>query len=317
MNGALLIHKHAGASSFGIIEILQRQWMDQHQCRKRELPKMGHGGTLDPFATGLLVVLVGNGVKLAQYMLGASKVYEGIMAFGITTIPGDPTDPISETSSILPESLEALRNLADQMSQQPYLQTPPMHSAKKLHGKPLYTLARQGIEVEREAKTCHLSEFEFQNYHSGRAPFRVRCSSGTYIRTLTQDVGKKLGTVALLEKLHRTDSGIFSIHTAWTTDQILESTRQGRKWSDLPCWMPFHRLLDGYAQAEATPEEQLALAHGKQQALLPILERVKQPARHSADKALPYDCIAITCNQALVAVARRKESIWSLDRVFL
>src|SRR5512140_1273341 len=131
MNGALFINKHECISSFGIIELLQKQIREQSGLKRRDLPKLGHGGTLDPFATGLLVVLVGRGVKLARYFLGSTKTYEAVIHFGKTTIPGDPTEPISETSSILPESLEQLQDLAQRLTRQPYLQTPPMHSAKK------------------------------------------------------------------------------------------------------------------------------------------------------------------------------------------
>src|SRR5690348_4657881 len=139
MNGAFLVHKGQGISSFGVIEKIQRFLIEKLQVKKRDLPKMGHGGTLDPFATGLLVVLVGRGVKLARYFLGSHKVYEGVIHFGKTTIPGDPTDPISETSSVIP-TLKQIQVLAHQLTLQPYLQTPPMHSAKKQNGKPLYEL---------------------------------------------------------------------------------------------------------------------------------------------------------------------------------
>src|SRR4051812_38511403 len=99
MNGALLIQKHEGVTSFGIIEILRKQLIERCGCKRRDLPKIGHGGTLDPFATGLLIVFVGRASKLAQHYLGSVKTYEGTIRFGETTIPGDPTAPISETSS--------------------------------------------------------------------------------------------------------------------------------------------------------------------------------------------------------------------------
>src|SRR4051794_18927634 len=124
MNGALLINKHEGITSFGIIELLRRELAEQG-LKKRDFPKLGHGGTLDPFATGLLVILVGKSVKLARYFLGATKSYEGVIRFGETTIPGDPTAPISETSSTIPSSLDELRSLAQRLTLQPYQQTPP------------------------------------------------------------------------------------------------------------------------------------------------------------------------------------------------
>src|SRR4051812_27690492 len=172
--------------------------MEQYGVKRRDLPKLGHGGTLDPFATGMLAVCVGRAVKLARYFLGSNKTYEGVIRFGETTVPGDPTAPISETSPVIPDSLEDIRKYAKTLTLQPYLQTPPMHSAKKVDGKPLYELARQGIEIEREAKVCHLYSFEILSYEKPRARFRLTCSSGTYVRTLAQDLARMMGSVALL-----------------------------------------------------------------------------------------------------------------------
>lgn len=310
VNGALLIRKASGLSSFGVLEILQRQMMAKKGLKKKDLPKMGHGGTLDPFATGLLVVLVGRGVKLARYFLGSQKEYEARLRFGETTIPGDPTGPISETSSVIPESIEVLRQLAHQMTLQPYLQIPPMYSAKKKDGKPLYELARQGIEVEREPKSCLLYEFQFKNYEKPTAQFSLKCSSGTYVRTLAQDFARQLGTVALLETLHRTSSGIFHVDQALSVEEIEQADLP---WNELSCWVPFHRLLDGFKRAQATPEEQAALLQGKQKVLINILERVQPPTIPSPEKE---DCLAIYCQQELIAVARHEQGLWGIERVF-
>ena len=314
-NGALLINKQEGVSSFGVIEILQDQLRAQHGVKKKDLPKLGHGGTLDPFATGLLVVLVGRAVKLAQYFLGATKGYAGTMRFGETTIPGDPTAPISERSDVLPTSEVALQDLAHRLTLQPYLQIPPMHSAKKKNGKPLYELARAGIEIERDPKLCHLYDFKIKSYEAPHAKFEVRCSSGTYIRTLAQDFGRHLGTVALLETLHRTSSGVFSVAHAMTTDQIGSATTNGASWDELPCWMPFDRLLDGYDRADATQMERTDLIQGKQNVLFNLLKRTQSPTLKSSQQN--ETCVAIYCNEALVAVARRDSERWGIDRVFV
>jgi tRNA pseudouridine55 synthase len=313
MNGALLLHKHEGVSSFGIIDIIQRQLMEKQGCKRRDLPKVGHGGTLDPFATGLLIILVGKGVKLARYFLGSIKEYEGLIRFGETTVPGDPTSPISETSDLIPGSIEEIRQAALKMTQEPYHQTPPMHSAKKKDGKPLYELARAGIEVERDTKLCHLYEFSILDYHPPKSSIRVKCSSGTYIRTLTQDFGKKLGTVALLETLHRTGSGQFSIRNAWSADQILEAVQSGKAWDELPCWIPFDQLLESYPQVLATQEERLALVQGRQEVLPSLMQR---SSATSSDSKTDADCVAIYCEQTLVAVARREQGFWGIERVF-
>lgn len=317
MNGALLTHKKTGVSSFGVIELLQRQWIEKHQVKKRDLPKIGHGGTLDPFATGLLVVLVGRAVKLARYFLGSSKGYEGVMRFGETTIPGDLTDPISERSDTLPASLQQLQTLAYGLTLQPYLQTPPMHSAKKRNGKPLYELARAGIEVDREPKLCHLYEFEILDYSPPQASFQMKCSSGTYVRTLAQDFAKMQGTVALLDSLHRTSSGLFNVRDAWTLEQISEATQSNQKWDQLPCWIPFDQLLQGYPRAEATADEKRALVQGQQTVLYPILKRVSPPENKSSEGE---DCVAIYCSDKsqsqLIAIARKEREIWGIERVF-
>lgn len=318
MNGALIIQKHAGVSSFGIIEDLQRQLMDARGMKKRDLPKLGHGGTLDPFATGLLAVCSGRAVKLARYFLGATKTYTGTIRFGETTVPGDPTDPISERSDVFPSSLEEIRAMAEKFASQPYLQTPPMHSAKKQDGKPLYELARQGIEVEREPKLCHLYRFEILTYEKPHATFRVVCSSGTYIRTLAQDFGRLLGTVAMLDTLHRSGVGALTDGNAWTVEQVGEAIRAGKNWDELPCWVPFDQLLEGYPQAQATSEEAEALFQGRQGVLFNILKRAEGRPVESIPTVTGQDsCIMIYQDRSLVAVSRRVETGWELERVFL
>src|SRR6185437_14260340 len=104
-DGAILIDKPASLSSFGVLEALQKSLRSRTGLKRKDLPKLGHGGTLDPFATGLLIACVGHGAKLARYFLGGDKEYEGLLRFGKTTLPGDPTAPVTETTDVLPESL--------------------------------------------------------------------------------------------------------------------------------------------------------------------------------------------------------------------
>jgi tRNA pseudouridine55 synthase len=311
-DGALLIDKPAGISSFGVIEQLQNSLIAKTGLRRRALPKLGHGGTLDPFATGLLAVCTGRAVKLARYFLGSSKAYRGVIKFGETTVPGDPTAEISERSDVIPGSIEEIRKVAHSLTLQPYLQTPPMFSAKKKDGKPLYELARQGIEVEREARLCHLHSFEITSYSAPRAEFSVSCSSGTYIRTLSQDLGRLMGSVALLETLHREASGSFRNDAAWPLERINQAVAEGRDWDELPCWVPFDELLRGYGRAEATEDEANSLFQGRQGVLFNILRRT-EPATGSSHGD---DCVAIFQQGKLVAIARRENEIWGLERVF-
>lgn len=302
LNGAFLINKHQGISSFGVLDTIKKIMRRQGISH----PKLGHGGTLDPFATGLLIVCVGRGVKLSRYFLGSQKKYEATLRFGETTIPGDPTDPISETSPVIPKSIEELSAAAKEFEAAEYHQVPPMHSAKKLNGKPLYELARQGIEVERASKQCFLFDFEFMSYTPPRALFRVGCSSGTYIRTLAQDFAKKLGTVGMLDTLHRTGSGVFNIKNSITIAELEKIPLA--EWESHPAFVPFDRLLEGYPHVQATPEEAEALVQGKQQYLAAIIARATS---HSNNH------LAVFLKERLIAVAVQENGIWGLERVFV
>lgn len=309
MHGALLIDKHEGVSSFGIIEHLQRNLCERLGVKRRALPKLGHGGTLDPFATGLLVVCIGDAVKLARYLLGSQKAYEGVIRFGETTIPGDPTEPVSERSEHIPASLQEIQAVATSFTRQNYLQTPPMHSAKKIDGKTLYELARKGVEVEREAVLCRLSVFEIPSYEAPRASFRVSCSSGTYIRVLAQDLGKRMGSVAMLDSLRRTVAGRFEISRAMSAQALCENTQS---WDTLPCFVPFSRILDGYFDhVTADSEEERAIIEGRQGVLPSLLKRTESVAQEPTSRIAVY-----TQKQTLLAVATQEAGAWRLERVF-
>jgi len=308
LNGALLINKPEGMSSFGVIEELKKSLRESKGLKRKEMPKLGHGGTLDPFATGLLVVLVGSASKLARYFLNSEKGYEGVFRFGETTLPGDPTDEISEKTQALPDSKESLQLLASQLCMEPYLQTPPMHSSKKHQGKPLYKLARQGKTVEREPKACTLKNFEILSYESPRAPFQVHCSSGTYIRTLAQDLGKMAGSLGMLDSLNRTHCDHFKLENALD----LKSVCAAEDWSTLSCWVPFDELLQKYPKTLASTGEVHALRQGRQNVLLGLVRR-SNPAPTPSHPTWP---LGIYHENQLVAVASRAERGWELDRVF-
>ncbi len=308
-HGALLVDKPAGVSSFGVIEQLERQLCARFGVRRRELPKAGHGGTLDPFATGLLVVCFGDGVKLARYFLHSDKRYEATLRLGESSASGDYTDPVTASRPVPPLSLEALNALAADFEREEYLQTPPMHSAKKVDGKPLYELARQGKEIAREPKRCRLWNFRFSSYAAPLARFAVDCSSGTYIRTLGQDLAQRAGTVGLLTELRRTRSGPFEIARALTPAGIGEALESGGGYPDLPAWIDFDRLLDGHPGVEATAREAQDLRHGKQGGLPALLARA--PSQESTPELL-----VVRQEGTLVAVARREPAGWALERVF-
>lgn len=351
LQGALLIHKPQGISSFGVIDVLKKTlraemehelnlpvgssisgeagpMSERKRVRFRDLPKLGHGGTLDPFATGLLIVCIGRGVKLSRYFLGSVKKYEACLRFGETTVPGDPTEEISARSSHLPTSMEQLNELARTFKAEDYFQTPPMHSARKVGGQPLYELAREGIEIERNPKLCKLHEFEFLDFkktgETARAYFRVTCSSGTYIRTLAQDFSKRLNTVGMLDTLHRTGSGIFRIEEATTLEELQSLSESGNSWGQSKSFISFDRLLDGYPSANATASEAEALLHGKQHVLGPILKRLENPRSVKAAVHDHQNQAAIYFQDRLLAVAVLESNspsgtlngTWGLERVF-
>jgi tRNA pseudouridine55 synthase len=316
LHGALLVDKPAGISSFGVIHQLRKALQRETQLNIKQLPKMGHGGTLDPFATGLLVVLMGEASKLAKYFLGSDKAYEATLRFGATTDSGDSTNPITETSETQPQSLEEIQDACQNMKQHPYLQRPPMYSAKKHEGKRLYELARKGLEVERSAKECQLYELKAFEYEAPNVKIFAHCSSGTYIRTLGQDLAQNLGSLGMLETLRRTQSGTFSLKEALPLGTVLEEVESGRSWDRLSAWTPLHQVLDGIVgKVQLHKAEVSELLKGSQKDLPQILLRARElevfnPASAPSNIALHYE-------NHLIATLIKSDTQWILDRVFL
>src|SRR5580704_5265589 len=212
LDGAILIDKPVGPTSHDVVDAIRRRF---------QIKKVGHCGTLDPNATGLLIIVLGRGTKLSEKLMGDDKVYEGTIKFGETTNSYDADGEILEVKTVPPLTLEALNEeaakfIGDQM------QMPPMVSAIKMNGVPLYKLARKGIEVEREPRLVHIYNFRFTNYESPLGEFRVACTKGTYIRSLANDLGQKLGCGAHLTTLRRSASGKFDVADAITLDAVLQ-----------------------------------------------------------------------------------------------
>ena len=210
LDGALLIDKPAGPTSHDIVDTVR-------QCYR--IKKVGHCGTLDPAATGLLILVLGKATKLSEKMMADDKVYVGSMKFGETTNTYDAEGEISETRPLPGLTLEALQEkanafLGDQM------QLPPMVSAIKIDGTPLYKLARKGIEVERKKRFIHLYKFIISEYEPPYAWFKVACTKGTYVRTLAHDLGQALGCGAHLAGLRRTVSGKFKVGDATQLEEL-------------------------------------------------------------------------------------------------
>ncbi|MCC7441719.1 MAG: tRNA pseudouridine(55) synthase TruB [Bdellovibrionales bacterium] len=316
--GVLLVDKPEGLTSFDVVARVKGAFRaGQKIQRSRDLPKFGHGGTLDPFATGLLVVAVGSGTKLARYFLGSRKEYRFTMRFGATNAAGDRTEPVTQTTDQLPPSLAAIRAEAAALAAlNPYPQVPPMHSAKKRDGKRLYELAREGIEVDREAVPVRLHRLEIQSYEPPLASGEVACSAGTYIRVLAQDLGRRLGSLALLEALSRTASGSFRLEDALPLDEVRERLASGLAPEGLSCWRPLNTLLAGMDSVDAELSEARDLVQGRQGALPVLARRARNPEGAGADLG-PDSRMAIFCAKRLIAVAHcAPEQGWGLERVF-
>ena len=186
--------------------------------------KAGHSGTLDPKATGLMIVCTGKKTKSLNELLGSDKEYEGVMVIGEKTRSFDTETEVFEkipVSHITPEMLVENTNIF----KGEIGQLPPMYSAIKHKGKPLYKMARKGEELERSIRTVNIKEFEITGFNSPEVSFRVLCSKGTYIRTLVSDFGDKLGTAAYLNDLRRTKIGGYDIKDSLTLAGFLEQRK--------------------------------------------------------------------------------------------
>ena len=212
LDGALLIDKPSGPTSHDVVDAIRRKF---------GIKKVGHCGTLDPNATGLLIIVLGRGTKLSERLMGDDKVYEGTMKFGEAT---SSYDAEGELTGSLPVPLmtldqlnaEAATFIGDQM------QVPPMVSAIKKDGVPLYKLARKGVEVEREPRLIHIYNFRFTDYVEPLATFKLACTKGTYVRSVAHDLGQKLGCGAHLATLRRSVSGKFDVAAATPLDAVLK-----------------------------------------------------------------------------------------------
>jgi len=211
LDGALLIDKPVGPTSHDVVDAIRRRF---------QIKKAGHCGTLDPNATGLLLIVLGRGTKLSEKLMATDKVYEGALRLGETTTSHDADGELTASLPVPPLTLEQLNEVAatfvgDQM------QLPPMVSAVKKDGVPLYKLARKGIEVERKERMIHIYNFRFSRYEEPVGHFRVACTKGTYVRTLAHDFGQKLGCGGHLATLRRIASGKFDVADALPLDQVL------------------------------------------------------------------------------------------------
>jgi tRNA pseudouridine55 synthase len=252
VHGVLLLDKPAGHSSNDVLIKAKRLLNAQ---------KAGHTGTLDPFATGLLPLCFGEATKFAQDLLDADKTYETVVRLGIVTGTGDTEGEVIDTREV-----SVTRQQIDQVVAR-FLggieQIPPMYSALKRDGKPLYEYARAGVTLAREARPVTIHSLEVLAYRNPCLSLRVKCSKGTYVRVLGEDIGAMLGCGAHLQSLRRTAVGALSIDTAITLDRLAEIPEPQRALA----LAPVDALLSSFPSVLLEDELARRFLHGQRLAL--------------------------------------------------
>ena len=201
VNGVLLIDKSPGMTSHDVVAVARR-------CLNTK--KIGHCGTLDPMATGMLILVIGNATRIQDLLMSEEKEYLGTATLGSATSTQDKEGEVIEQHEVPTFTREQIAEPFDTMRGDFY-QMPPMVSAIKKDGVPLYKLARQGKTIEREPRLVHVFDYEITRFESPEIDFRVVCSKGFYVRTYAHDIGQKLGCAAHLSSLRRTRSGSFKL----------------------------------------------------------------------------------------------------------
>ena len=252
VNGVLLFDKHAGLSSNGCLGIVKRLFAAR---------KAGHTGTLDPFATGLLPVALGEATKFSQGLMDADKTYRATMRLGVTTTTGDTEGEVVATAPVNVEA-EAL-DCALARFRGPIKQVPPMYSALKRDGKPLYAYARAGLVVEREARPVIILALDLLGRDGPMVEFRVRCSKGTYVRTLAEDIGAMLGCGAHLTALRREAVGDLTLQQAISAEALEALTPCQR----LACLLPVDSLVARMPRLSLDPARAARLRLGQSVAI--------------------------------------------------
>lgn len=298
LSGVFLLHKPAGVSSHGAIQDLKNHLAPR-------VDRIGHAGTLDPFASGLIVALLGGGTRLSQFLMSQSKTYETTVRFGSKTSSGDLTTEFTATSEFRPSSIRAIQEAATRLESEPYLQSPPMHSAKKVAGKPLYELARKGIEIERKPILKSLKNFVIHTYDGEKATFTVDCESGTYVRTLCEDLAERLGTLGVCETLVRTRSGSFSLSRASLATEVTEATLDSVLAQS---FIPFDEALNGFESVELPTDLTRLLSVGQYNRLIDYF--------HSRPETIKNPVIPIKSNSKLIGIMNSENGRYRIVQNF-
>lgn len=243
IDGVFLLNKPLNISSNAALQKVR--WLYRAH-------KAGHTGALDPLATGLLPICLGEATKFSHYLLDADKRYQTTIQLGQATSTGDVEGEVIVSAKIPPLTVDSISKILKQFEGKSD-QIPPMYSALKKDGRPLYELARQGINIERPARPITISKIELLGFTEHSISIDVTCSKGTYIRVLGEDIAKAMGTVGHLTKLHRIQTGHFEINPSYTIEYLEGLTQEQRD----------ALLLPVYAPVEHFPRVQLPEGRGK------------------------------------------------------
>ncbi len=300
MDGIINVYKEAGFTSHDVVAKL-RGVLGQK--------KIGHTGTLDPMATGVLPVCCGKATKVCELLADRDKTYQAVCQLGIVTDTQDMTGTVLEENSIRNITEEEVKAAVSSFLGES-MQIPPMYSALKVNGKKLYELAREGKTVEREARPITISKIDIlqMNLEEQIFSLEVTCSKGTYIRTLCHDIGQKLGVGAALQNLIRTRVGNFMIGNALTMEEIERMVSEDKDtfWQQL---VSVDSLFEGYAKVQVKESCVKKLANGnilKQSFLIP---KTAFPEDGS-------DCLVYDTDENFRAVYRRSGSDYTVIKMF-
>ncbi len=302
MDGILSVNKTSGETSFAVVAAVRRLLKER---------RVGHGGTLDPLATGVLPICVGKATRVTQYLLDHDKKYRAEIRFGMISDSGDEDGTITQggdTSAISEASLESvLKCFVGQVKQ-----TPPMFSALKHNGRPLYELARAGITIERPERTVEIHSLDLVLWKNAAATVDVVCSRGTYIRTLAQDLGKALSCGAYLAGLCRTAYGPFRLENSVTFSQLQQAVRNG-DWSHLV--HPIDSVLEHLPRLVVPDNIAESVRHGRPfpaKEMTTEIERATDASEHVRGRAYTLDGAFLG-----VLLFNSEKDEWQPEKVFL
>lgn len=249
LNEVVNIHKPVGPSSFAMVQAVRKVL---------NVKKAGHIGTLDPLAEGVLPICLDRATRIIQFMVGLSKVYQGTLTLGSATDTQDQSGKVLATADASgvtePQVREALSAFVGEQGQ-----IPPMFSAKKKNGVPLYKMARNGVTITRDPVTIHIYSIEFLGMNGNEVTFRTHCSSGTYIRTLCHDLGQKLGCGAHMSKLVRERVGSFDLKSSLTLEELKHAQTDGSLSEKL---LQTDQALSFMPEIRVNPDRVESILHG-------------------------------------------------------